>query len=90
MRYPIQRASARAPAIPRARFRTCARRFRSTAARSISSFQAAATYPRDLFFGRSNNPYIDRHMNMDPGWLPPSQWIPRADADVPLVRPHWR
>jgi hypothetical protein len=50
----------------------------------------SATYPRDLFFGRSKNPYLDRHMDMDPGWLPPSQWIPRADDDVPLVRPHWR
>ena len=50
----------------------------------------SATYPRDLFFGRSNNPYIDRHLDMGPGWLPPSQWLPRAGDDVPLVRPHWR
>jgi hypothetical protein len=49
----------------------------------------SATYPRDLFFGRSKNPYIDRHIDLS-GWLPPSQWIPRADADVPLVRPRWR
>jgi hypothetical protein len=50
----------------------------------------SAMYPRDLFFGRSKNPYIDRHLCMDDGWVPPSQWVPRPDADTPLVRPYWR
>ena len=36
----------------------------------------AATLPRDLFFGRSGNPYLDRHLQMDAGWLPPARWLP--------------
>jgi hypothetical protein len=34
----------------------------------------AATYPRDLFFGRSSNPFLDAHLNINDGWLPPAQW----------------
>ena len=34
----------------------------------------AATYPRDLFFGRSLNWYLDKHLYMD-GWNPPARWI---------------
>lgn len=33
----------------------------------------AATYPRDLFFGRSRNPYIDRHLDLS-AWDPPARW----------------
>ncbi len=36
----------------------------------------AATLPRDLFFGHSGNPYLDRHLNMDEGWYPPARWLP--------------
>jgi hypothetical protein len=36
----------------------------------------AATLPRDLFFGRSGNPYLDRHLCMEPGWCPPARWLP--------------
>ncbi len=36
----------------------------------------AATLPRDLFFGHSGNPYLDRHLNMDEGWYPPTRWLP--------------
>src|SRR5262249_15140778 len=36
----------------------------------------AATLPRDLFFGRSGNPYLDRHLDMEPGWYPPARWLP--------------
>jgi hypothetical protein len=34
----------------------------------------AATYPRDLFFDRSNIPYIDRHLKLAPAWAPPALW----------------
>jgi hypothetical protein len=35
----------------------------------------AATYPRDLFFGRSKNPYLDKHLNLEEaGWCPPARW----------------
>jgi hypothetical protein len=36
----------------------------------------SATLPRDLFFGHSGNPYLDRHLNMDEGWYPPTRWFP--------------
>jgi hypothetical protein len=38
----------------------------------------SATYPREIFSGRSLNPYIDRHLieNMEPGWYPPARWLP--------------
>jgi hypothetical protein len=55
----------------------------------------AAMYPRDLFFGRSRNPFIDRHLDMS-GWDPPARWtlgpgteatdirrFPRLDGDTP-------
>jgi hypothetical protein len=36
----------------------------------------SAMYPRDLFYGRSFVPYIDRHLDMDGGWYPPARWMP--------------
>ncbi len=42
----------------------------------------AATYPNDLFFGRSYNLYVHRHLNMD-GWDPPARWIPAAVMPTP-------
>lgn len=36
----------------------------------------AAMYPRDLFFGRSSNAYIDAHLDLEPGWYPPARWLP--------------
>ena len=35
----------------------------------------SATYPRDLFFGRSLNPYLDKHLPLAPCWDPPARWI---------------
>jgi hypothetical protein len=34
----------------------------------------SATYPCDLFFGRSFNPFIDRHLDVNAGWHPPARW----------------
>jgi hypothetical protein len=34
----------------------------------------SATYPRDLFFGRSYNLFIDRHLDVNAGWYPPARW----------------
>src|SRR5262245_24223619 len=34
----------------------------------------AATYPRDLFFGRSINPFIDKHLDINECWDPPARW----------------
>ena len=35
----------------------------------------AATYPHDLFFGRSFNPVIDRMLDVNCGWFPPARWV---------------
>lgn len=40
----------------------------------------SATYPSELFFGRSFNCYIDQHLNMEPGWYPPARWFPALPA----------
>ena len=32
-----------------------------------------ATYPRDLFFGTSYNPFIDRHLDVNEHWHPPAR-----------------
>jgi hypothetical protein len=34
----------------------------------------AATYPCDLFYGRSWNLFIDRHLDVNAGWFPPARW----------------
>jgi hypothetical protein len=34
----------------------------------------AATYPRDLFFGRSFNLYLDKHLCLEE-WEPPARWV---------------
>jgi hypothetical protein len=35
----------------------------------------SATYPRDLFFGGSPNPYLNRHLRaMNGPWEPPARW----------------
>jgi hypothetical protein len=39
----------------------------------------AATYPRDLFYGRSFNPFIDHHLDVNLFWEPPARW---TDAPV--------
>lgn len=36
----------------------------------------SATYPRDMFFDRSTNLYLDRHFRLAPDWLPPQRWLP--------------
>jgi len=36
----------------------------------------SATYPQDMFYDRSRNPYIDRHPPLAGGWAPPAEWTP--------------
>lgn len=45
----------------------------------------SATYPRDLFFGRSLNPYIDKHLDLS-AWDPPARWTLSPGAEPPLSR----
>jgi hypothetical protein len=44
----------------------------------------SATYPRDLFFGRSYNPFIDKHLDVNECWHPPARWLPAPEA-APIV-----
>jgi hypothetical protein len=38
-----------------------------------------ATYPCDLFFGRSFNLYLNRHLDRElEGWCPPARWLPAS------------
>lgn len=39
----------------------------------------AATYPRDIFFGRSLNPYLNRHLTINDCWHPPARWTSCAE-----------
>ena len=43
----------------------------------------SAMYPRDLFFGRSQNRFIDEHLDMS-CWDPPARWTacPGAEPDI--------
>jgi hypothetical protein len=34
----------------------------------------AATYPCDLFFGKSLNPFINSHLDVNASWCPPARW----------------
>jgi hypothetical protein len=34
----------------------------------------AATYPAELFFDSSLNPYLNRHFKLAPCWAPPARW----------------
>jgi hypothetical protein len=34
----------------------------------------SATYPHDLFYGRSFNLFIDGHLDVNAGWYPPARW----------------
>jgi hypothetical protein len=45
----------------------------------------AAMYPRDLFFGRSTNAYIDSHLDMS-AWDPPARWTPAPGTEPTDIR----
>jgi hypothetical protein len=40
----------------------------------------AATYPRDLFFDDSVNPFMKEHQNLSAGWYPPARWCSRVEG----------
>jgi hypothetical protein len=39
----------------------------------------SASYPHDLFFDRSCNPYINKHPPLVSDWEPPARWLPCAN-----------
>ena len=49
----------------------------------------AATYPRDVFFDRSCNPHLNRHLNLSCDWHPPARWVssvPNGDDALSTCR----
>jgi hypothetical protein len=46
----------------------------------------SATYPHDLFYGRSWNLFIDKHLDVNKYWCPPARWTscPISDSVTPL------
>jgi hypothetical protein len=45
----------------------------------VSIARPTATYPCDLFFGRSYNFYLNRHLERElQGWCPPTRWLPAS------------
>ncbi len=38
------------------------------------STRPSATYPRDLFYGHSFNPYLNSHLRVNDDWYPPARW----------------
>jgi hypothetical protein len=51
----------------------------------------SATFPRDLFFDRSVNPFLDRYFRLAPCWEPPARWLssPCSSGDCSVAR-HFR
>jgi hypothetical protein len=41
--------------------------------RDAEDTRPTATYPRDIFFGRSRIPFLDEHLRLD-DWDPPARW----------------
>jgi hypothetical protein len=50
----------------------------------------AATYPRDLFFDCSPNPWLNQHLDLGSGWYPPALWTsaPYGTTPEPPRRVH--
>ena len=47
----------------------------------------SATYPHDLFFGRSFNPFINRTLDVNCDWDPPARWISTPAVDCSCPKP---
>ncbi len=45
----------------------------------------AATYPRDLFFGDSPNPFLHRYLDINCSWHPPARWVSKPVEEEPLA-----
>lgn len=45
----------------------------------------SSTYPRELFFGSSTIPYLNKHLDLSE-WFPPARWTPCPGSE-PVLRP---
>jgi hypothetical protein len=43
----------------------------------------SATYPRDLFFDKSVNIFLNEHFTLADGWFPPARWITAPNSKQP-------
>lgn len=41
----------------------------------------SATYPRDLFFDSSINPFINKHLKLAPDWDPPARFVTHVEPE---------
>ena len=41
---------------------------------NAADVRPSATYPRDLFFDSSLNPFLSKHLNLSACWYPPARW----------------
>jgi hypothetical protein len=61
-----------------------------------SKTRPSATYPRDIFYGRSCNPFLNENLNLSSCWYPPARWTscPLAGEqrrmEATLKQPIWR
>ncbi len=54
----------------------------------------SATYPRDLFYDCSPNPWLNKYLNLSAEWCPPAQWTEHpygTNSYVPrrTIAPPW-
>jgi hypothetical protein len=54
----------------------------------------SATYPRELFYDCSPNPWLNKHLNLSAGWFPPAQWTEHPYGTTPepprrVIAPLW-
>jgi hypothetical protein len=47
----------------------------------------SATYPHDLFFGRSYNLFVNTHCDVNAWWHPPARWVPCLFEPAPCATP---
>lgn len=49
---------------------------------SAETTRPSATYPRDMFFDKSPNLYLNRYFTLADGWHPPSRWFVQPVVDA--------
>ena len=47
----------------------------------------SATYPHDLFYGRSFNPFINQNLDVNCSWYPPARWVSKPSVGCPCAKP---
>jgi hypothetical protein len=53
---------------------------------SPETTRPSATYPNDLFFGRSWNLYLNKHLEINDWWYPPARWVTHLPCEAAVPR----